>query len=54
MVTVEIRQFLNAVYHKAKNSGWVCFSRRNPDLSWERLLSAPLAFDEPAVSALLP
>ena len=22
MVTVEIRQFLNAVYHKTKNSGW--------------------------------
>jgi hypothetical protein len=33
-------------------SGNLYLSRRNPDLSWERLLSPPIAFDEPAISAL--
>ena len=37
---------------QARCSGNLYLSRRNPDLSWERLLSAPIAFDEPAVSAL--
>jgi hypothetical protein len=35
-------------------SGNLYLSRRSPDLSWERLLSAPIAFDEPAASALFP
>ena len=39
---------------QARCSGNLYLSRRNPDLSWERLLSAPIAFDEPAVSALFP
>jgi hypothetical protein len=39
---------------QARCSGHLYLSRRNPDLSWERLLSAPIAFDEPAVSALFP
>ena len=39
---------------QARSSGDLYLSRRNPDLSWERLLSAPIAFDEPAVSALFP
>jgi hypothetical protein len=33
-------------------SGNLYLSRRTPDLSWNRLLSAPIAFDEPPVSAL--
>ena len=33
-------------------SGNLYLSRRAPDLSWDRLLSAPIAFDEPPVSAL--
>jgi hypothetical protein len=37
---------------QARCSGNLYLSRRNPDLSWERLLAAPIAFDEPAVSAL--
>ena len=37
---------------QARCSGDLYLSRRDPDLSWERLLSAPIAFDEPAVSAL--
>ena len=37
---------------QARCSGNLYLSRRNPDLSWERLLSAPIAFDEPAISAL--
>jgi hypothetical protein len=35
-------------------SGNLYLSRRTPDLSWDRLLSAPIAFDEPALSALSP
>jgi hypothetical protein len=37
---------------QARCSGNLYLSRRNPDLSWERLLAAPIAFDEPAISAL--
>jgi hypothetical protein len=37
---------------QARCSGDLYLRRRNPDLSWERLLSAPIAFDEPAISAL--
>ena len=37
---------------QARCSGNLYLSRRNPDLSWERLLSPPIAFDEPAISAL--
>jgi hypothetical protein len=37
---------------QARCSGNLYLSRRNPDLSWERLLSPSIAFDEPAVSAL--
>jgi hypothetical protein len=39
---------------QARCSGNLYLSRREPDLSWERLLSAPIAFDEPALSALFP
>jgi hypothetical protein len=39
---------------QARCSGGLYLSRRDPDLSWERLLSTPIAFDEPAVSALFP
>ena len=39
---------------QARCSGNLYLSRRDPDLSWERLLSAPIAFDEPAISALFP
>jgi hypothetical protein len=39
---------------QARCSGHLYLSRRNPDLSWERLLSAPIAFDEPCISALFP
>jgi hypothetical protein len=39
---------------QARCSGDLYLSRRNPDLSWERLLSAPIAFDEPRISALFP
>jgi hypothetical protein len=39
---------------QARCSGNLYLSRRSPDLSWERLLSAPIAFDEPVVSALFP
>jgi hypothetical protein len=39
---------------QARCSGDLYLSRRNPDLSWERLLSAPIAFDEPGISALFP
>ena len=38
---------------QARCSGDLYLSRRNPDLRWERLLSAPIAFDEPGLSALL-
>jgi hypothetical protein len=38
---------------QARCSGDLYLSRRNPDLRWERLLSAPIAFDEPDISALL-
>ncbi len=38
---------------QARCSGDLYLSRRNPDLRWERLLSAPIAFDEPGISALL-
>jgi hypothetical protein len=37
---------------QAHCSGDLYLSRRNPDLRWERLLSAPIAFDEPTLSAL--
>jgi hypothetical protein len=39
---------------QARCSGNLYLSRRNPDLSWERLLAAPIAFDEPSVSARFP
>jgi hypothetical protein len=39
---------------QARCSGNLYLSRRDPDLSWDRLLAAPIAFDEPAVSALFP
>jgi len=39
---------------KARCSGDLYLSRRDPDLSWERLTSAPIAFDEPCISALFP
>ena len=38
---------------QARCSGDLYLSHRNPDLRWERLLSAPIAFDEPGLSALL-
>ena len=38
---------------QARCSGDLYLSRRNPDLRWERLLSASIAFDEPSLSALL-
>ena len=37
---------------QARCSGNLYLSRRNPDLSWERLLSPSIAFDEPTISAL--
>jgi hypothetical protein len=37
---------------QARCSGDLYLSRRNLDLRWERLLSAPIAFDEPDLSAL--
>ena len=39
---------------QARCSGDLYLSRRDPDLSWERLLAAPIAFDEPVISALFP
>jgi len=39
---------------QARCSGDLYLSRRPPDLRWERLLAAPIAFDEPFISALLP
>ena len=39
---------------QARCSGDLYLSRRDPDLSWERLLSVPIAFDEPGISALFP
>jgi hypothetical protein len=36
----------------ARCSGDLYLSLRTPDLAWERLLSAPIAFDEPGLSAL--
>jgi hypothetical protein len=39
---------------QARSSGELYLSRCNPDLSWERLLSGPIAFDEPDISALFP
>ena len=39
---------------QARSSGELYLSRRNPDLSWERLLSAPIAFDEPGIRAVFP
>ena len=38
---------------QARCSGDLYLSLRNPDLRWEKLLSAPIAFDEPGLSALL-
>jgi hypothetical protein len=38
---------------QARCSGDLYLSRRNLDLRWERLFSAPIAFDEPDISALL-
>jgi hypothetical protein len=38
---------------QARCSGDLYLSRRNLDLRWERLFSAPIAFDEPDVSALV-
>jgi hypothetical protein len=35
---------------QARCSGNLYLSRRDPDLSWKRLLSAPIAFDEPALA----
>jgi hypothetical protein len=37
---------------QARCSGDLYLSRRKPDLRWERLLSAPIAFDEPGLSTL--
>jgi hypothetical protein len=37
---------------QARCSGNLYLSRRTPDLRWERLLSAPIAFDEPGLNAL--
>jgi hypothetical protein len=37
---------------QARCSGHLYLSRRKPDLRWERLLSAPIAFDELGLSAL--
>ena len=37
---------------QARCSGDLYLTRRKPDLRWERLLSAPIAFDEPGLSAL--
>ena len=37
---------------QARCPGDLYLYRREPDSSWERLTSAPIAFDEPAVSAL--
>jgi hypothetical protein len=37
---------------QARCSGDLYLSRRKPDLRWGRLLSAPIAFDEPGLSAL--
>jgi hypothetical protein len=37
---------------QARCSGDLYLSLRTPDLRWERLLSAPIAFDEPGLSAL--
>jgi hypothetical protein len=37
---------------QARCSGDLYLARRNPDLRWERLLSAPIAFDDPTLSAL--
>ena len=39
---------------QARRSAISTFPAAGPDLSWERLVSAPIAFDEPAVSALFP
>ena len=39
---------------QARCSGNLYLSRRDPDLSWERLLSEAIAFDEPDISALFP
>ena len=44
-------QFVTGV--QARCSGDLYLSLRNPDLRWERLLSAPIAFDEPSLGALL-
>jgi hypothetical protein len=37
---------------QARCSGDLYLSRRKPDLRWGSLLSAPIAFDEPGLSAL--
>ena len=37
---------------QARCSGDLYLARRKPDLRWERLLSAPIAFDEPGLNAL--
>ena len=39
---------------QARCSRNLYLSRRDPDLGWERLLSEPIAFDEPDISALFP
>jgi hypothetical protein len=37
---------------QARCSGDLYLARRNPDLRWERLLSPPIAFDEPGICTL--
>jgi len=37
---------------QARCSGGLYLSRRAPDLTWERLLSQPIAFDEPSLNSL--
>ena len=36
---------------QAQCAGTLYLSRRKPDLTWERLLDAPVAFDDPLVTA---
>jgi hypothetical protein len=37
---------------QARCAGTLYLSRRQPDLTWERLLDAPVAFDDPLVATL--
>lgn len=37
---------------QARCAGTLYLSRRQPDLTWERLLDAPVAFDDPLVTTL--